>query len=359
MFRVLKDWYEHFFTDQQAVVLLVLLLVIFGIIVTLGNMLIPVFAAIIVAYILEWFVKRLERFGTRRTLAVILVWMVFVILLILLIFGLLPLLSVQISDFIPEITTYWKQTQTYLTQLPERYPIISPELIKQVIENVSGMIGTLGKNFLLSGTLKDLTSGIITVIVYLVLLPLLVFFFLKDKSLLLGWFAKYLPAQRAMMTQVWRELNLQLGNYIRGKAWEIVLVGSVTYIVFIIFGLKYAFMLAFLVGLSCLIPYIGVIIVTIPVMMVAYIQFGISDEFFWLMILYLVIQGLDGAVLVPLMFSNVVNLHPVAIIVSVLVFGGLWGFWGVFFAIPLATLINAILHAWPKVNHNKPVVSLE
>jgi putative permease len=60
-----------------------------------------------------------------------------------------------------------------------------------------------------------------------------------------------------------------------------------------------------------------------------------------------VLQALDGYLLVPLLFSEVVNLHPVAIIIAILVFGGLWGFWGVFFAIPLATLVNAVLHAWP------------
>ncbi|MCP4994536.1 MAG: AI-2E family transporter, partial [Gammaproteobacteria bacterium] len=59
------------------------------------------------------------------------------------------------------------------------------------------------------------------------------------------------------------------------------------------------------------------------------------------------IQALDGNVLVPLLFSEVVNLHPVAIILAILVFGGLWGFWGVFFAIPLATMVQAILTAWP------------
>ena len=67
----------------------------------------------------------------------------------------------------------------------------------------------------------------------------------------------------------------------------------------------------------------------------------------WLIAAYLVIQALDGNVLVPLLFSEVVNLHPVAIIVAILVFGGVWGFWGVFFAIPLATLVNAIVRAWP------------
>lgn len=66
------------------------------------------------------------------------------------------------------------------------------------------------------------------------------------------------------------------------------------------------------------------------------------------MLAYLVVQALDGNVLVPLLFSEAVNLHPVAIIVAVLVFGGLWGLWGVFFAIPLATLVKVLLVFWPR-----------
>jgi putative permease len=97
-----------------------------------------------------------------------------------------------------------------------------------------------------------------------------------------------------------------------------------------------------------LVPYIGAAVVTLPVAMLAYFQWGWSPEFGWVIFAYGVIQGLDGNVLVPLLFSEVVNLHPVAIIVAILVFGGLWGFWGVFFAIPLATLVSALLTAWPR-----------
>ncbi|SQI37043.1 Domain of uncharacterised function DUF20 [Leminorella richardii] len=64
-------------------------------------------------------------------------------------------------------------------------------------------------------------------------------------------------------------------------------------------------------------------------------------------IAYLVVQGLDSNLLVPLLFSEAVNLHPLVIILSVIIFGGLWGFWGVFFAIPLATLVKAVIHVWP------------
>ena len=80
---------------------------------------------------------------------------------------------------------------------------------------------------------------------------------------------------------------------------------------------------------------------------VAFFQWGLTAEFYWVVAVYTVIQILDGNVLVPLLFSEAVNLHPVAIIIAVLFFGGIWGFWGVFFAIPLATFIKAVIYAWP------------
>jgi len=96
------------------------------------------------------------------------------------------------------------------------------------------------------------------------------------------------------------------------------------------------------------IPYIGAAVVTLPIAAIAFFQWGWSPEFWYILVAYGIIQALDGNVLVPLLFSEVVNLHPVAIIIAVLVFGGLWGFWGVFFAIPLATLVQAVLGSWPR-----------
>jgi putative permease len=102
-------------------------------------------------------------------------------------------------------------------------------------------------------------------------------------------------------------------------------------------------------GLSVIIPYVGATLVTFPVIAVAYMQWGLSqDEFMYVMIAYSIIQAVDGVVLVPLLFSEAVNLHPVAIIVAILFFGGLWGFWGIFFAIPLATVVKSVITAWPR-----------
>lgn len=150
-----------------------------------------------------------------------------------------------------------------------------------------------------------------------------------------------------MLSRIWSEMNLQFANYVRGKVIEIILVGGVSYAAFAFLGLNYAALLALLVGLSVIIPYIGATLVTIPVVAVAFFQWGIGPSFYWVLGAYGVIQLLDGNVLVPLLFSEAVNLHPVAIIVAVLFFGGIWGVWGVFFAIPLATLVSAIVSAWP------------
>jgi putative permease len=142
-------------------------------------------------------------------------------------------------------------------------------------------------------------------------------------------------------------MNTQMANYVRGKAIEMLIVGCVSYVAFLILGLNYAALLALLVGLSVIVPFVGAFLVTIPIAMVAYLQWGWGGDLFLLLGVYAIIQALDGNVLVPLLFSEAVNLHPVAIILAVILFGGFWGFWGVFFSIPLATLVKALYNAWP------------
>jgi putative permease len=231
--------------------------------------------------------------------------------------------------------------------LPERYPDLITEIqVKDWMGQAGQELASLGQ-WILSFSLNSI-PGAITILIYLVLVPILVFFFLKDGSKITQFLLSFLPKDRQLMNTIWAEMEVQIANYIRGKVVEIIIVGSVTYIGFIIFDLRYAELLAILVGLSVLIPYIGAAVVTVPVAVIASFQFGYGETLFYCLLVYGVIQALDGNVLVPLLFSEAVNLHPVAIIVAVLAFGGIWGFWGVFFAIPLATLFKAILTAWPQ-----------
>jgi putative permease len=342
MFDFVTAWYKRYFTDPQAALLVVLLLVSSLIIYFMGAMLTPLLAAVIIAYLLEGPVSKLER-RVSRLLAVIAVFNLFLMFLVFLVLFLLPILSRQASQFFQEVPNMISRGQELLMRLPQEYPeIISESSIKDIILSLSGDISNVGQS-----VLSVSFASIPLIVVYLVLVPLMIFFFMKDKIMILEWMSRFLPTDRQLVTHLWEEMDAQIGNYIRGKVYEIIIVGASAYIVFKFFGLNYASLLAIVVGLSVLIPYIGAATVTIPVAVVGYFQWGLGPDFTWLIIAYFVLQFLDGNVLVPILFSDAVNIHAVAIIAAILVFGGLWGFWGVFFAIPLATLVKALINVWP------------
>lgn len=356
MFDIIRAWFNRYFSDPEAVLLLVVLLVGFGLVIFMSGILAPVLVSIVLAYLLEWFVAGLQRWTIPRLPSVIIVYLAFLGLFAALIFVLLPLLWKQLTTLFDELPNAIVKTQLALNWLTRRFPEYFPEGETQaLIASAVTDVKSWGK-VVLTASLSSITS-IITWVVYLVLVPLLVFFFLKDRETLIQWLVSFLPKKRGVLQKVTAEVNVQIGNYIRGKVAEIIIVGMATYIVFWFFNLQYAVLLASLVGLSVLIPYVGAVVITIPVALVAYLQWGVGSQFGYLLMVYLIVQGLDANILVPLLFSEAVNLHPVAIIVATLFFGGIWGFWGVFFAIPLATLVKALLNAWPKRGHDLGVKS--
>lgn len=345
--NTVRHWFRRHFSDPQVTALAIVLAVGFALVLALGDMLAPVLASIVIAYLLEGVVRLLEQRGVRRTFAVTLVFLLFLAVLTFMLIGLLPRLSFQLTQLIQQLPDMVARGHQALQLLPERYPsLFTAAQISDLITALRNEIGRFGQQ-VVTWSVASLV-GLFTVMIYVILVPMLVFFFLKDKDRIIGWIAGYLPRERALSTVVWQDVDRQIGNYVRGKVWEIFIVGGVSYATFRFMSLDYAVLLATLVGLSVIIPYIGATVVTLPVTLIAYFQWGWSGDFAWLMLAYLVIQALDGNVLVPLLFSEVVNLHPIAIIVAVLLFGGLWGFWGVFFAIPLATLVQAVLKAWPR-----------
>jgi len=349
MLKVFKSWVQHYFSDEEAVVLAVVLALGFGIIISFGNKLAPLLTGLVLAYLLQGLVTQLRRWNVPHRLSVWIVFVLFVGVLGTLLGVIAPLVWRQMLNLFNELPRMLTEWQSQLMHLPERYPaFVSEEQITRLIYTASGEFGQLGQ-WLLSQSLASLPM-LLTILVYLILVPILVFFFLMDNQKITGWMVGHLPRERRLMTRVWTEMNQQIANYIRGKVVEILIVGAVSYVCFAVLGVNYAALLAVVVGLSVLVPYIGATVATIPVAMIGLFQWGLSNEFMILMIVYGVIQALDGNVLVPILFSEAVNLHPVAIIASVLIFGGLWGFWGVFFAIPLATLFKAVLYAWPRAD---------
>ena len=346
MLDILQQWYNRHFTDPQTVIFAFILIVGSLLIVVLNAHLMPILVAIIIAYLAEGMVVWLRRVRIRRTAAASIFTALMITTILLAFFVFLPLLSRQISELFREMPLMLGKGQQLLLRLPEQYPdYVSAKQIEEILTLARNELTSFGQR-VVSLSLSSVV-GAITFLVYMILLPLMVFFFLKDKEMILGWLANFLPDERRLLRTVWFELDIKIASYVRGKVIEVLIIWVASYIAFALMGLNFAMLLSLAVGLSVIVPYVGATVVTIPVALIAFFQWGISSEFGWLMVIYGFIQFLDGNLLVPLLFSEVVNLHPVAIIVAVVFFGSLWGVWGVFFAIPLATLIQAILKAWP------------
>lgn len=343
MLSYLRNWFQRRFADPNAVTLALLLIIGFGLIIFAGKILAPILVAVALAYLLEWPVARIERI-VPRIYAVLIVFLLFISLVLLLVFFLVPVIwqqSVNLLSELPLIAQAWRDLMESAEEIAPAF--IDGSQIQMFTDKVNDRLLQFGEG-LLERSLNTIVL-LAVFLVYMIIVPLLVFFMLKDKAILMGHLNRILPEQRRLISQVGSEMNLQIMNYIRGKSVEIVIVAVVAFATFSLFDLRYAALLATLVGLSVLVPYIGAAVVTIPIALVGLFQFGMGSTLFWLIFAYLIIQALDGNVLVPILFSEAVSLNPVYIIAAVLIFGAIWGFWGVFFAIPLASLVKAVITA--------------
>lgn len=347
MRTLFRRWVERYFSDEDAVVLAVVLVLGFAAVIWLGRMLAPFLTALVFAFLLQGGVNALTRRGVPHLLAVNLVFLMFMGVLLALALILIPLVWNQLVGLVQEIPRMFASGQQLLDELQTRYPqLVTPDQIQNWIGLAGRELSVMGQRAV-TLSLASL-SNVVALIVYLVLVPILVFFMLKDREVLVSFFLSLLPVQRGLLGRVWQEMDTQIANYIRGKCLEIAIVGVVAFFVYAWFGLPYSALLGVLTGLSSLVPYIGAAVITLPVAAVAGFYFGLTDQFVYVMIAYGIIQALDGNVLAPVLLSEAVDIHPVSIILAVLVFGGIWGFWGVFFAIPLATLLKSLVYAWPR-----------
>jgi putative permease len=346
--RLLRERFNRILPDSQAMSLVIILLVSFGLIYFLSDVLKPVYVSVVLAYFLEELVIKLEQRNVPRLVAVFVVFWVFMAGLVYLLFYLMPMITQQAVELVQQFPAFISRMQIQIMRLPEKYPqFINHSKIKEIMFTIQKELLIYGQS-VLSVSAASVVS-LVSAMVYLFLVPMMVFFFLKDKRLLVDWVLQYLPKDRHLSVRVWEEIDMQIGNYVRGKFAEVGALWIVSYLTYQTLGLDYAMLLSVLMGLSVIIPYIGATLVTFPVLLVAYFQWGLEgDHFMYVVIAYSVIQALDGVVLVPVLFSEAVNLHAIAIIIAILFFGGIWGFWGVFLAIPLATVVKAVLTAWPR-----------
>lgn len=339
MFSSLRSYLDKYVSHPEALFLVVFASILGFIFHGLGNVLAPVLLSMILAYCLDSCAKVLTQFNIDRRVAVSLAFSGYLSLFILSLFVIFPIL--------------WKQGQSLFEDLPLMMNVLKSNFQDRLSEEALAQLSTtLTQNLesfgtaILSFSWSSISSAI-TWTVYLVLMPVMIFFMLKDKVEILKWFSQFLPRKRPILSKILTDLNMQITQYIRGKVIEMLLIGVVSYIAFWFVGLKYNALLSFLIGFSAIIPFVGTLAVTCPLFLAAFLQYGWGSAFIYVVVVHSLIQLIDGNILVPILFAEVLNLHPLAILIAILIFGGIWGVWGIFFAIPLAILIKILIHYWP------------
>jgi len=351
MFKFFKDWYESHLTDPNQVALALIILSITFITYVLLSTVAPILVAIILAYMLEGVVGRINKSSAiKRENIVLFVYISFIAIAIVILFLLVPIMLEQLTLLIKTLPLMLERGKLLILDFTSNSNnFVSEEQLTNVFSAMNSEISMAGRS-IISYSLAS-AGSILEIMVYMIIVPILIFFFLYDKKEVNGWFEKFFPEKLDLSKKAYAELDLKIGNYIRCKLIEIIIVWFASTLFFALLGLNYSLLLGFLCGVSVIIPYVGAIAVTIPIFFIAYFQWGVTSFFWYIMIAHVVIQVVDGNVVVPILFSDAVNLHPLAILISILFFGTIWGIWGVFFAIPLAVLMNTLLNIWPKTEY--------
>ena len=348
MFDQINKLFNKLFSNEESLIFSLLILTFLLVLYFFGGLLTPFIISLIFAYLLIGLTKNLIKYGLTELVSLIISYVIFLLSGIGFLVWLIPLIFQQTQAFFIEVPVWLNNFRSFIENLVQsNQELVSSVQISSFFTEFIGRLSSISQ-----GVLDASISGIQDTLVfsiYLIMIPVLVFFFLFDKERIVRGFLMLLPKKRAMLSEVWIEMDDQLSNYVWGKGVEILIVGFAAAVIFGIMGLNYTALLSIIVGVSVLIPYVGAFLATIPVVVVAFLQFGIGFDLYMIVGLYLLLQALDGYLLVPILFSDAVKLHPVVIMLAVFVFGGIFGFWGAFFSIPLATFIKAVWNSWPSI----------
>lgn len=348
MLKALIRGYERYLGSVEAGQLAIIILCFLIAFAFFGRFLFPVFLSIALAYLLEQIILFLTRHQWRRGIAVHVVFLIFLGASLLFLAVVLPTVIKQASTFLnnfPDLINWLQETAPHKIDWLKESGLLTE---KQVVALTDpGKIKVYEPVMFVLKNLLSLLPNLFNAVMYLIIVPTLLYFLLIGKPQILEYCVRFMPKDNLALKAIWEESYAQLKNYTQGKVLEIFLMGGTSYLAFMILGLNYPVLLSVVMALSTLLPYVGGIIATLAVLTVGFIQWGLAPHFFYLLIVYAVIMGIDSTLLPAILFSEKVALHPFAIIVSILFFGGLWGIWGLFFAIPLAAFLNALIHHWP------------
>jgi len=334
-------------TDAQK--WLVLTAVVLGcwLLYLLAPVLTPFLIGALLSYLGDPLVDRLEKLKLSRTLGVVVVFVFMMFIVLELLFFLIPLIEKQLAAFINRVPDFisWLQDSS----LPRLSSIIGFELVKfdleslkQAISNHWEDVGTIA-GYIIANAAQ---SGqlLLTWLVYIVLIPVVTFYLLRDWDILIDKIYQLIPRKHApLIARLARECNSVLSEFLRGQLLVMLALGIIYTIGLWIAGLEFALLVGMLAGLASFVPYLGFIVGILAAGIAALMQFNDLVHLIYVALVFGIGQAIEGMVLSPILVGERIGLHPVAVIFAVMAGGQLFGFFGVLLALPVAAVIVVLL----------------
>lgn len=361
LFWVLTGVLLPFRTSQGHGVLLATaaILTLVWILDTTGFLLAPFVLALVLAYILDPLVDRIEGRRVGRSGAILL----FAVPVLLLLGGAvvlgIPALAQESGDLIQRAPEFLRRAANWMEMAQERVlrvdlPLIEEEEVLARMRNVdsAAIVAFLEerKEAIFSGIWVGILGlgrglgSILSIVGYVVLTPVITFYLLRDFDGLKARMAELLPASyRSGVVKIAEEYDGLLSRYFRGQITVALLMGAVTAVGLLLLRFPYAILLGVLVAVFSVVPYMGLVLSLIPALFIALVSGNVLTSLVKIAVVYGASQALEGAVISPRIVGDSVGLHPVWVVLALAVGGFYLGFVGLLIGVPLAVGVKLLV----------------
>jgi len=303
-------------------------------------------SSFVIAYLLDPLVVRLEKKKLPRIYGIVIIYVMLSILSVFIVTYLLPLLSSGWDSFVRNLPFYFSQAKGLVLKMKSGL-VAAPGgyewgwLLESATANIESISGKIGAG------VYSAASSVAFNIFNIVLAPILVFFMLSYKHEIINALKAWLPLrQREHLLEVGREINASIGGYLRGQLIVSLIVAIFSTLALYLLDIDYPLLNGVFAGLASILPFIGVILATIPPLFFAYIKFQNGMILLKVLGAFSVIYFLEGYLIKPIVFKEAMNLNPLLTIIVVMAFGELMGFWGIMLAVPIAAAMKIFSVHW-------------
>ena len=294
----------------------------------------------VIAYLLDPLLVSVEKRGMKRLYALGLLYVILGILTVFFLTFIVPAVTISWNSFVHDLPAYIQKLKLvaleWKSRIPDRY---GSDEIQWLIDKASGNIDTAAEKT--GFWAYHFGTSIFFNLFNVVLSPILVFFMLYYKQIVIDTLISWLPdGRRTQIVDIAHEVNNSIGGYLRGQVMVSIIVALLATIALFVLGIPHPIFCGAFAGAASILPFIGVIIATLPALFFAWFKFQSAAMLGQTTFAFALIYFVEGYVIKPLVFKESMNLNPLVTIIMVMALGETLGFWGILLALPIASAIK-------------------